>query len=94
MLGANGFGYKLVDGRYQLAGQLGWVELGADVEIGAGATVDRGTYGPTVLGEGTKVDTIKRAYSRDRGDGWDFPNDELRAEDRRGLDPSIRAKHQ
>jgi len=56
VLGANGFGYKLVDGRYQLAGQLGWVELGADVEIGAGATVDRGTYGPTVIGEGTKVD--------------------------------------
>jgi len=56
VLGANGFGYKLVDGRYELAGQLGWVELGADVEIGAGATVDRGTYGPTVIGEGTKVD--------------------------------------
>lgn len=35
--------------------------------------------------------TIKRAYSRDRGDGWDFPNDELRAEDRRGLDPSVAA---
>jgi UDP-3-O-[3-hydroxymyristoyl] glucosamine N-acyltransferase len=56
VLGANGFGYKLVDGRYQLAGQLGWVELGADVEVGAGATIDRGTYGPTTVGEGTKID--------------------------------------
>jgi UDP-3-O-[3-hydroxymyristoyl] glucosamine N-acyltransferase len=35
---------------------LGWVEIGADVEIGAGTTIDRGTYGPTVVGEGTKID--------------------------------------
>ena len=28
----------------------------ADVEIGAGTTIDRGTYGPTLIGEGTKID--------------------------------------
>jgi len=56
VLGANGFGYGLVDGRHELAAQLGNVVLGADVEIGAGTTVDRGTYGPTVIGEGTKID--------------------------------------
>lgn len=58
VLGAYGFGYSLVEGRHQLSAQLGYVELGADVEIGAGATIDRGTYGPTVIGEGTKIDNL------------------------------------
>ncbi|MGO8752952.1 MAG: UDP-3-O-(3-hydroxymyristoyl)glucosamine N-acyltransferase [Thermoguttaceae bacterium] len=56
VLGAYGFGYRLVDGRHQLAAQLGNVILEADVEVGAGTTIDRGTYGPTVIGEGTKID--------------------------------------
>lgn len=58
VLGAYGFGYKLVDGRHQLSSQLGWVELGADVEVGACTTIDRGTYGPTLVGEGTKLDNL------------------------------------
>lgn len=56
VLGANGFGYRMVDGRHQPVAQLGYVELGADVEIGACTTIDRGTYGPTTIGEGTKID--------------------------------------
>jgi UDP-3-O-[3-hydroxymyristoyl] glucosamine N-acyltransferase len=56
VLGAYGFGYDLVDGRHQLSAQLGNVVVGADVEIGAGTTIDRGTYGPTVIGDGTKID--------------------------------------
>ena len=58
VLGAYGFGYSLVEGRHQLSAQLGYVELGPDVEVGAGATIDRGTYGPTVIGEGTKIDNL------------------------------------
>ncbi len=58
ILGAYGFGYKFVDGRHQLASQFGWVELGAAVEVGACSTIDRGTYGPTVIGEGTKIDNL------------------------------------
>lgn len=58
VLGANGFGYKVVDGRYELSAQLGWVEVGDDVEIGAGTTIDRGTYGPTTIGAGTKIDNL------------------------------------
>jgi UDP-3-O-[3-hydroxymyristoyl] glucosamine N-acyltransferase len=58
VIGAYGFGYQTVDGRHRLSAQLGHVELGADVEIGAGATVDRGTYGPTIVGDGTKVDNL------------------------------------
>jgi UDP-3-O-[3-hydroxymyristoyl] glucosamine N-acyltransferase len=56
VLGAYGFGYRLVDGRHQLAAQLGNVVIERHVEIGAGTTIDRGTYGPTRIGEGTKID--------------------------------------
>src|SRR5690606_14999477 len=55
-IGAYGFGYATVNGRHQLSAQLGHVELEDDVEIGAGTTIDRGTYDPTVIGEGTKID--------------------------------------
>ncbi len=58
VLGAYGFGYLLENGRHALAPQLGNVVLEADVEVGAGATIDRGTYGPTVIGEGTKIDNL------------------------------------
>jgi UDP-3-O-[3-hydroxymyristoyl] glucosamine N-acyltransferase len=56
VLGAYGFGYGFADGRHVLSAQLGNVILGDDVEVGAGATIDRGTYGPTTIGEGTKID--------------------------------------
>jgi UDP-3-O-[3-hydroxymyristoyl] glucosamine N-acyltransferase len=56
VLGAYGFGYEMVDGRHKLSAQLGNVVVGEDVEIGAGTTIDRGTYGPTVIGDGTKID--------------------------------------
>jgi UDP-3-O-[3-hydroxymyristoyl] glucosamine N-acyltransferase len=58
VLGAYGFGYGFADGRHVLSAQLGNVILGPDVEIGAGSTIDRGTYGPTVIGEGTKIDDL------------------------------------
>jgi UDP-3-O-[3-hydroxymyristoyl] glucosamine N-acyltransferase len=56
VLGAYGFGYSLRDGRHERSAQLGWVELDDDVEVGANTTIDRGTYGPTRIGEGTKLD--------------------------------------
>lgn len=58
VLGAYGFGYVSSSGKHQLSAQLGYVELGADVEVGACATIDRGTYGPTLIGEGTKIDNL------------------------------------
>ncbi len=57
-LGAYGFGYRQVEGRHVRAAQLGWVEIDDDVEIGANSTVDRGTYGPTRIGAGTKLDKM------------------------------------
>lgn len=56
VLGAYGFGYRLVDGRHQRTAQLGWVEVESDVEIGAGTTIDCGTFGATRIGMGTKID--------------------------------------
>ncbi len=56
VLGANGFGYRTTGGKHLPASQLGWVELANDVELGAAVTIDRGTYGPTRVGEGTKID--------------------------------------
>ena len=56
VLGAYGFGYTTVEGRHRLSAQLGNVELGEDVEIGDCTTIDRGTYGSTVIGDGTKID--------------------------------------
>lgn len=37
---------------------LGGVEIGDDVEIGANATVDRGTIRATCIGSGTKIDNL------------------------------------
>lgn len=56
ILGAYGFGYCTRSGRHMRTPQLGWVQIESDVELGASVTIDRGTYGPTVVGEGTKID--------------------------------------
>jgi len=58
VLGAYGFGYKPGPDGYTISAQLGWVELADDVEVGAATTIDRGTYGPTVIGAGTKIDNL------------------------------------
>lgn len=56
VVGGYGFGYETVQGRHRLSAQVGYVEIGTDVEVGACSTIDRGTYGPTTIGDGTKVD--------------------------------------
>lgn len=58
VLGADGFGYRLEAGRFVKIPHLGTVQVGDDVEIGACATIDRGMIGPTVIGEGTKIDNL------------------------------------
>jgi len=56
VLGADGFGYRFADGQFQKIPQLGSVRIEDDVEIGAGTTIDRGMIGPTVVGQGSKLD--------------------------------------
>jgi len=58
VLGSDGYGYVLVDGRHRKIPQAGWVEVGDEVEIGACTTVDRGVLGPTRILAGTKVDNL------------------------------------
>ncbi len=58
VIGAYGFGYRQNAGCHELTAQLGHVEIGSDVEIGANSTIDRGTYGATRIGNGTKIDNL------------------------------------
>ena len=58
MLGCHGFGYRVVEGRHLPAAQLGYVEIGADCEIGAGTTSTAAPTGPTIIGDGTKIDNL------------------------------------
>lgn len=56
VLGARGFGYRREGDRHLPTAQLGYVVVEDDVELGAAVTIDRGTYGTTRIGEGTKID--------------------------------------
>lgn len=58
VLGADGFGYRTQRGKHVKVPQMGSLEIGDDVEIGACSTIDRGTFGPTRIGEGTKIDNL------------------------------------
>lgn len=56
VVGSDGFGYEVVDGRHAKVPQVGIVVVENDVEIGANATIDRARFSRTVIGEGTKID--------------------------------------
>ncbi|MCS7337724.1 MAG: UDP-3-O-(3-hydroxymyristoyl)glucosamine N-acyltransferase [Verrucomicrobiae bacterium] len=58
VIGSDGFGYVLDGGKHLKIPQVGYVEIGDDVEIGANVTIDRGTLGPTKIGRGTKIDNL------------------------------------
>ena len=56
VIGADGFGLVFTGGHYEKFPQVGTVELGDDVEIGANSCVDRAAIGITRIGHGTKLD--------------------------------------
>jgi UDP-3-O-[3-hydroxymyristoyl] glucosamine N-acyltransferase len=58
VIGADGFGYVFAEGRHQKFPQLGQVLIEDDVEIGANTTIDRGSLGNTIIGQGTKIDNL------------------------------------
>ena len=58
VIGADGFGYVMEEGRWRKFPQVGRVEIGDDVEIGANSCVDRAALGVTSIGEGTKLDNM------------------------------------
>jgi UDP-3-O-[3-hydroxymyristoyl] glucosamine N-acyltransferase len=58
VIGADGFGYVYGGGHYWKFPQVGIVEIGDDVEIGANTTIDRGSLDDTRIGEGVKLDNL------------------------------------
>ena len=58
VIGSDGFGFAESETGLKKIQQIGSVEIGDDVEIGANTTIDRGAIGPTKIGQGTKIDNL------------------------------------
>jgi UDP-3-O-[3-hydroxymyristoyl] glucosamine N-acyltransferase len=58
IVGSDGFGWAFLDGALQKIPQIGIVEIGDDVEIGANTCIDRAQTGVTSIGSGTKIDNL------------------------------------
>jgi UDP-3-O-[3-hydroxymyristoyl] glucosamine N-acyltransferase len=56
VIGADGFGIAMDDGRWIKVPQIGGVRIGEHVEIGANTTIDRGAIEDTVIEDGVKLD--------------------------------------
>lgn len=58
VIGGEGFGFATMNGKHERIPQIGRVVIGDDVEVGAGTTIDNGTFGETSIGRGTKIDNL------------------------------------
>ena len=58
VIGADGFGFEMVDGRHEKIQQLGIVQIDDDIEIGANTTIDRARFGRTWIQQGVKIDNL------------------------------------
>ena len=58
VIGSDGFGYVPENNTLKKIPQIGIVEIGDNVEIGANVTIDRATTGKTLIGKGTKIDNL------------------------------------
>ena len=56
VIGADGFGFAFDGEKSIKIHQLGGVEIGDHVEVGACSTIDRGAIDNTIIGEGVKID--------------------------------------
>lgn len=56
VIGADGFGQAMDNGRWIKVPQLGRVVIGNDVEIGANTTIDRGAIEDTIIEDNVKLD--------------------------------------
>ena len=69
VIGADGFGLAMDQGRWRKIPQLGSVVIGNDCEIGANTTIDRGALDDTVLGNGVRLDNqVQIAHNVQIGD--------------------------
>jgi len=58
VLGADGFGFAFDGSTHRKIPQVGGVLIEDDVEIGANTTIDRATFGDTIIRRGTKIDNL------------------------------------
>ena len=58
VIGADGFGNAMTPDGWVKVPQLGGVQIGNDVEIGANTTVDCGAIGDTVIEDGVRIDNL------------------------------------
>ncbi len=58
VVGSDGFGFANQKGAWHKVPQLGGVEIGDDVDIGANTTIDRGAVDSTVIEDGVKLDNL------------------------------------
>lgn|SRR5689334_11723844 len=58
VIGGDGFGFAPEKGTWVKVPQVGSVDVGVDVEIGANTTIDRGAMGDTVIEDGVKLDNL------------------------------------
>ncbi len=56
VIGADGFGYHFFNGKHLKIWHMGGVVIQDSVEIGANSCVDMGTFSPTIIGRGSKLD--------------------------------------
>ncbi len=55
-VGSDGFGYVFDKGIHHKIWHMGGVEIHDSVEIGSNCSIDMGTFTPTIIGSGTKID--------------------------------------
>ncbi|MEW5692131.1 MAG: UDP-3-O-(3-hydroxymyristoyl)glucosamine N-acyltransferase [Candidatus Hydrogenedentota bacterium] len=58
VIGADGFGFVEHQKKHLKIPQIGYVEIGDEVEIGANVCIDRGTTGKTYIGNRVKIDNL------------------------------------
>jgi len=58
VIGSDGFGFAPSSRGFRKIPQVGTVEIGDDVEIGANSAIDRAAMGVTRIGRGTKLDNM------------------------------------
>lgn len=58
VIGADGFGYTFHQGKHLKIWHMGGVIIHDDVEIGSNCSVDMGTFSPTVIGSGCRIDNL------------------------------------
>ena len=58
VIGSDGYGYTFYNGQHVKIWHMGGVEINDDVEIGSNTSIDMGTFSPTTIGTGTRIDNL------------------------------------